>query len=523
MACQRTIEEWHRAVKGLSSYAAEFSGMDQILPILMYSYDNLEEEHAKSCFLYCALFPEDFQIDKDKLIDYWICEGFMSKKVRGEMAINQGYEILRTLERGSLLMEGVENKSYVTMHDVVREMALWIASDRGVHKERCIVQVGVGLSEVPGDQDWKAVTRMSLIQNKIEQISSSPNCPELTTLFLQENYKLVNISREFFLFMPRLVVLDLSWNQTLDSLPEAISKLVSLRYLDLSRTRIKLLPIGLQMLKMLIHLNLEFMIRLESISGISHLLNLRTLKLKDSKMSVDMNTVEELKVLECLEVLTIDITSSLVVEQLLQAPRLVRCIKDISMAKFEEESLTLPTMSNLRDLVIQSCGMGEIKIKGTTPSWIQSFTTPCFLNLSKVSIQQCNGLKDLTWLLFAPNLTRLKVKFSKELEDIISKEKDASVTELQTGIIVPFQNLQHIELSDLPMLNSIFKTPLPFPELRYITVRNSPKLKKLPLDSKSVVMVEKLVIYYYEKEWSDGLEWEDEATQSRFLPSFKMW
>ncbi|CAA7018684.1 unnamed protein product [Microthlaspi erraticum] len=394
-------------------------------------------------------------------------------------------------------------------------MALWIASDLGVHEKRCIVQAGVGLSEVPRNEDWRAVRRMSLFQNKIVEISSCPICPELTTLFLQEN-KLENISGKFFTSMPKLVVLDLSWNRALDRLPEEISRLVSLRYLDLSRTEIAQLPIGLQKLKKLAHLNLEFMMRLESISGISHLSSLRTLKLKDSKMSLDTSTMQDLKLLEYLEVLTLDITSSLVMEQLLQDSRLVRCIKDISMAKLPEESfkmLTLPSMVSLRNLIIQSCGMLEIKIE-------EMIINTCFFpNLSKVYIQQCNGLKDLTWLLFASNLTHLEVGFSRELEDIISKEKATSVT----GTIAPFQKLEHIKLLDLPMLKNIFKSPLPFPKLKYVYVRNSPKLKKLPLDSNSVDSVKALVIYYCEQEWSDGIEWEDEATRCRFDPSFKPW
>ena len=520
MACKRTIQEWQNAVEDLSAYAAKFPGMeDEILPILKYSYDNLREEHIKSCFLYCAFFPEDFQINKDKLIDYWICEGFMDKNNHGETAINQGYEIIGTLVSCCLLFEDVENKSYVSMHDVIRDMAIWIASDIGIHEGKCIVKAGVGLSEVPRDEDWKDVKRMSLIQNKIEQISSSPSCPQLTTLFLQENYKLLNISSEFFLSMPTLVVLDLSWNRTLHRLPEEISMLVSLRYLDLSRTEIEQLPTGLQDLKKLLHLNLEFMNKLERISGISKLWNLRTLKLRDSKLSLDISMVEELKCLDRLQVLTIDTKSSLVVERLLQAPRLVRCIKYIRMEKLEVQSfsiLTLPTMGSLRDLILQSGGMEEIKISFRNQG-------PYFPHLSKVSIQQCDGLKDLTWLLFAPNLTCLEVGFSKELEDIISREKATSVTEVQTDVIVPFQKLEYIKLWDLPLLNNIFKSPLPFPKLRYISVRNSPKLKYLPVDSQSVFMINELVIYYSEREWLDALQWEDEATQRRFIRSFKLW
>ncbi|CDY68154.1 BnaCnng57770D [Brassica napus] len=33
---------------------------------MKFSYDNLGDENIKSCFLYCALFPEDDEIEKGK-------------------------------------------------------------------------------------------------------------------------------------------------------------------------------------------------------------------------------------------------------------------------------------------------------------------------------------------------------------------------------------------------------------------------------------------------------------------------
>ncbi|CAA7044028.1 unnamed protein product [Microthlaspi erraticum] len=107
----------------LSSYATEFSGMeDKILLLLKYSYDNLKAEDVKS---------------------------YGSKGI--ERAVNKGYEIIGDLVRASLLMEEAEKDGTrrVRMHDVVREMALWIASELGREKEAFIVHAGVGLSEIP--------------------------------------------------------------------------------------------------------------------------------------------------------------------------------------------------------------------------------------------------------------------------------------------------------------------------------------------------------------------------------------
>ncbi|KAL1211009.1 putative disease resistance protein [Cardamine amara subsp. amara] len=217
MSYKRTIQEWHHAIDILTSNAVQFSEMeDEILLILKYSYDNIKGQHVKSCLLYCALFPEDGRISKRELIEYWICEGIIEDNEGMERAENKGYEIIGSLVRSSLLMEEETNKVY--MHDVVREMALWIASDQ------FIVFAGAGLHGIPKFMNWNAVRRMSLMSNEIDRISGSLECLELTTLFLQRNQRtLVNISGEFFRSMPKLVVLDLSENSQLSELPDGIS------------------------------------------------------------------------------------------------------------------------------------------------------------------------------------------------------------------------------------------------------------------------------------------------------------
>ncbi|XP_010476201.1 PREDICTED: probable disease resistance protein At1g12280 isoform X2 [Camelina sativa] len=523
MACKTTVQEWHYAVDTLNSNAAKFSGMeDQILPILKSSYDHLNMEQVQSCFLYCSLFPENYRMEKERLIDYWKCEGFIDENESRERELSHGYEIIGILVRACLLLEEGINKEQVKMHGLVRDMALWIASDLGRHKEQCIVQAGVELREVPKVKNWNSVRRMSLMENEIEIISGSPECPELTTLFLQRNSQLVNISGEFFSYMPKLVVLDLSWNQILDRLPEEILRLYSLRFLDLSRTKIKQLPVGFQGLTKLIHLNLEWTLELESISGISKLWNLRTLRLQRSKLSPDVNLVKELELLEHLEVLTIEISSSFAARQLLSSRRLVECTKEVNFKNYQE-LLTLPTMGSLSGIRILSCGMKEIEIERATSSLNKSPASPCFFSLFTVLISNCNGLKDLTWLLLAPNLTNLEVSFSDQLEDIISEEKAlSSVTDDEASSIIPFGKLEKLQLWNLPNLKSIYWNTLPFPCLREIDINKCPNLTKLALDSQSVDRFEELVINYREEEWIENVEWEDEATRLRFLPSFKL-
>nr|VDD29139.1 unnamed protein product [Brassica oleracea] len=505
MSCKRTIQEWQHAVNVLTSYAAEFSGMeDEILPILKYSYDNLKDEKVKLCLQYCSLFPEDERIYKDELVNYLIFEGVIDGDQGIEKAENQD-------ERRALYQ--------VYMHDVVREMALWIASDFGKQKDNFIVRGRAGLCETPKVKNWNVVRRMSLMSNKIADLSGIPECLHLTTLLMQKNEALSNISNGFFRFMSKLVVLDLSYNRNLSELPAQISDLVSLQYLNMSKTNIECLPLGFRELKKLRYLNLEFTWNLSSIVGISSLLDLKVLRLRGSGVSLDVSTVEELQVLEQLEILTLGIGYDSGLVQFLSSHRLISCIRDLEISGLQLESSGISfstTMNNLQYLEFLGCTISEIKID-LTYSPLRNLMSPCFLSLSHVYVQGCKILRELTWLMFAPSLTYIDVEFSEQLEYIISKEK-ASVGE--TSGIVPFLKLKFLRLSNVPELKNIYWSSLPFPCLKTIIATGCPNLKRLPLNSKSGLEGEKeLIIRYREKEWIEGVEWEDEATKTRFLPS----
>ncbi|RID79785.1 hypothetical protein BRARA_A02495, partial [Brassica rapa] len=525
MSCKRTLQEWCYTIDVLTSYAVEFSGMkDKILPLLKYSYDNLEVEQVKMCLLYCALFPEDDRIPKEKLISLWICEGIIDGSGGIERAENKGYDIIGSLVRASLLMEvkwyGTKN---VCMHDVVREMALWIASDLGTQKEAFIVRAGVGLTEMPKVENCNVVRRMSLMKNKIHHLSSS------------QKANLTNISSEFFKSMPRLAVLDLSYNGNLFELPygisdrihaASISQLVSLQYLNLSYTSIRHLPRGVQELKKLIHLDLEETDNLSNIDGIlSSLHNLKILNLSRAGFSLDCNILEELQTLEHLEILTIEIDLQQGLQQFLSSHKLTRATRYLTIRGMQLESsgISLPiSMENLREFNIVWCSISEIKMgticmESETVSPLDNPRTSCFLSLSKVIILDCKCVMELTLLMFAPNLRDLSVKSAKKLEDVINKEKSRHG---EKSGIVPFRRLEFLLLGDLPELKNIYWNSLPFPCLKRMDIIRCPNLKKLPLDSQSGKHGGNgVIIRYTVKEWIETVEWIDEATKTRFLHS----
>lgn len=242
------------------------------------------------------------------------------------------------------------------------------------------------------------------------------------------------------------------------------------------------------------------------------------MRLRGSGVSLDVSTVEELQVLEQLEILTLGIGYDSGLVQFLSSHMLMSCTRDLEISGLQLQSsgISFSTAMN-QYLHFLGCTISEIKIDTTYSPDLRNLTSPCFLSLSDVYVQGCKSLRELTWLMFAPSLTYIDVESSEQLEYIISKEK-GTVGE-ESGM-VPFLKLKLLRLSNVPELKNIYWSSLPFPCLKTIIAIGCPKLKRLPLNSKSGLEGEKgLTIRYREKEWIEGGEWEDEATKTRFLSS----
>ncbi|KAJ0075179.1 hypothetical protein Patl1_34318 [Pistacia atlantica] len=124
------------------------SGMDKVYPRLKFTYDSLPNDKVRSCFLYCSLLPEDFNVPKEDLINCWIGEGFLDE-YEGIGARNQGYHFIDILLNACLLEEVSSVYDGVKIHDVIRDMALWIACEVEKKKENFLVHAGARLTEAP--------------------------------------------------------------------------------------------------------------------------------------------------------------------------------------------------------------------------------------------------------------------------------------------------------------------------------------------------------------------------------------
>ncbi|XVF11400.1 hypothetical protein REPUB_Repub08aG0024500 [Reevesia pubescens] len=95
MAFKKRVENWKYALEVLrrsSIYVLKDMG-EKVYPLLKFSYDSLPDDLQK-CLLYCSLFSENHLISKDKLIDFWIGEGFLDGHGDTSLARNQSHHII---------------------------------------------------------------------------------------------------------------------------------------------------------------------------------------------------------------------------------------------------------------------------------------------------------------------------------------------------------------------------------------------------------------------------------------------
>ncbi|GAY54542.1 hypothetical protein CUMW_157470 [Citrus unshiu] len=400
-----------------------------------------------------------------------------------------------------------ESGEHVKMHDVIRDMVLWIACKIEKEKENFLVHAGFGLTEAPEIQNWRNVRRMSLMKNKIENLSETPTCPHLLSLFLSDN-SLKMSTDDFFQSMPSLRVFNMSNNHLLWKLPSGISTLVSLEHLDLSSTAITHLPIELQKLVNLKCLNLEYMNNLNQFPRlVLRMFDCGGSKIERLKSNVLFGghqfLVEELMGMKHLMVLTITLKSWQALKELLISQELQR----------STQSLFLRCFNDSKSLDIFCLADDCTKI-------INEPVSPWFPQPSHSQRRLLLQVEGLDMLVFAPSLKSIVVLSCCDMEQIIKAEKLSQLhhhhQERRKSV---FAKLQFLSLENLRNLCCINWEALAFPNLKEIRVEACPKLFKLPLDSNSAKG--RKVVIKGEENWWKKLQWEDQDTQNAFLSCFK--
>ncbi|GMI78155.1 hypothetical protein like AT3G14470 [Hibiscus trionum] len=239
-----------------------------IVRVLKLSFDRLSSPTLKLCFLYCSIFPKDFRIQRQQLVQLWMAEGFLHQsKGSSQQAFEDiGNEYFNDLLSNSLLQD-VEMDLYgcitsCKMHDLVHDLA------------------------------------QSISHVKLQNVFDGVNMWH--SLFLNSG-NFIHMERDF----KGLRVLKFG-GVDIASLPDSIGKLKHLRYFDISRTLIERLPKSITQLYLLETLRLLMCFKLRKLPrGMKNLVSLRQLYLSFGRhVPVEIGCLTSLQTLPIFEVQT---------------------------------------------------------------------------------------------------------------------------------------------------------------------------------------------------------------------------
>ncbi|CAN6693456.1 unnamed protein product [Malus baccata var. baccata] len=228
----KDLEEWREAARRLEmSQITNLDDDGDVFRCIKLSYDYLNGNDAKSFFLLCCLFPEDSDIQIEDLLKYGIGKGLFRDANSMQQARSTAHLVAKYLKACSLVLDG-EQDGCVRMHDVIRDMAILIASS-GDGGQGFLVKAGCDLKDWPKNslEDYSAI---SLMGNEICNLPDELVCPKLEILLLQSNFEVEEIPEDFFQSPNALRVFDISSTEII-SLPSSFNLLTKLQTLHLDR------------------------------------------------------------------------------------------------------------------------------------------------------------------------------------------------------------------------------------------------------------------------------------------------
>jgi hypothetical protein len=546
----KSAVEWEVAFDQLKK--SQFPEMEQIdeqnnaYACLKLSYDYLKHEKTKLCFLLCCLFPEDYNIPIEDLTRYAVGYGLYKDAESIEDARKRVYVAIKNLKACCMLL-GTKSEEYVKMHDLVRDVAIQIASSE---KYGFMVKAGFGLKEWPmRNKSFEGCTVISLMGNKLTDLPEGLVCPQLKVLLLELDRGL-NVPETFFEEMKAIEVLSvhggclslqsLQFSTNLQSLLLIgcvckglvwLRKLQRLEILVFTECSVEELPDEIGELKELRLLDLTVCENLRRIpvNLIGRLKKLEELLIGDASFkgwdvvgcdsTEGMNaSLTELNSLSHLAVLSLKIPKVECIPRDFVFPRLLKydivlrngysdrgyptstrlCLGDISAAslnakRFEQlfPTVSLIDFGNIEGLENIALSSDQMTTHG------HGSQKDFFQRLEHVEVSRCGDIRTLfprKWRQALKNLRSVKTYQCNSLEEVfelddgINEEKELSfLTELQ--------------LSILPELKWIWKGPTRHVSLQSLVYLELWSLDKLtfiftPSLAQSLIHLKKLRIQY---------------------------
>ncbi|KQJ86319.1 putative disease resistance RPP13-like protein 3 isoform X2 [Brachypodium distachyon] len=315
-----TIEEWLRIRNSIGSALEKDSDMEEMKKILLLSYNDLPY-HLKTCLLYLSIFPEDYEIKRDRLVRRWIAEGFITTEGgQDPEEIGEGYFndlinrnliqpveiqydgradacrvhdmildliISKSLEENFVTLSGDKNLNSL-QHEKVRRLSLNYHA-----REHSMIPSNMIISHVRSLSIFGCVEHMPSLSN-----SQSLRVLDLENREVLEHNYLKHISRLSQLKYLRLDV------RRITALPEQLGALQNLQTLDLRWTWVKKLPASIVQLQQLACLLVN---STELPEGIGNMHALRELSEVEINQNTSQFSLQELGSLTKLRILGLNL------------------------------------------------------------------------------------------------------------------------------------------------------------------------------------------------------------------------
>ncbi|KAK8364840.1 hypothetical protein V6Z11_A02G010300 [Gossypium hirsutum] len=450
-----------------------------IVRVLKLSFDRLSSPSLKQCFAYCSIFPKDFRIQKDQLIQLWMAEGFLqqSRISSQQPAVEDiGNEYFNALLSNSLLQD-VERDQYgrittCKMHDLVHDLAQSISHIRLgniVNGVRLWHSLFSNSSSIHAVRDFKSLRVLIFCGAPIVSLSHS--------IGRLKHLRYFDISRTYICRLPKSIS-QLYHLQTLrlsgyeGHMPEGMENLVNLRHLYIGHYRTVPYKIGcLTNLQTspIFRVGTERGSRIGELGGLvefgGELVIFNLQNVRNEGEAREAKLLEKKKLHE--------------LEYLWGYNREESC-------NDEEVLEGLEPHSNLKSLSIMYYNGRHY------PSWLARFTnisgpSACFqpINLVKLKLSNCKNLEKLPTLGHYPNLKILEVEglnnvrcIGKEFyvsDDDSSSDKNKPIT-----LFPALEKLSLWNMEEVEEWLEVEPTVTVFPSLKELHIEGCCKLSSVP-------------------------------------------
>ncbi len=161
--------EWNKVYTSIGSGLGNNHDVKNMRKILSLSYYSLPS-HLRTCFLYISIFPEDYKIERSRLVRMWIDEGFIEPEKDGDNLFELGYSYFYELINRSLIRPldyDICMINSCSVHDMILDLVRSLST-----KENFVTVLGDILQQT---SPASKAHRLSLQNSKLELTTTQTN------------------------------------------------------------------------------------------------------------------------------------------------------------------------------------------------------------------------------------------------------------------------------------------------------------------------------------------------------------